>query len=97
MIWKESDYSKAVRKVPDMTMSTRCFLLYEGLLLQVHPERQSDLRSYHDLMARMAQKYDWSACEEYDQQVEGDGMGRHGPRALRRVRLSIHTGETGKG
>ncbi len=76
VIWKESDYSKAARKVPDMTTWTRCFLLYEGLRLQVHPERQSDLRSYHDLMARMAQKYEWSACEEYDrrfrEQVEGD-------------------------
>ncbi len=76
VIWKEADYGKATRRVPDMTTWTRCFLLYKGLLLQARPERQSDLRSYHDLIARMAQKYEWAACEEYDrrfrEQVEGD-------------------------
>ncbi len=56
VIWKEVDYRKATRRVPDMTTWTQCFLLYEGLLLQARPERQSDLRSYHDLIARMAQK-----------------------------------------
>ncbi len=75
-LWREADYRKATRRVPDMTTWTRCFLLYEGLLLQARPERQSDLRSYHDLIARMAQKYEWAACKEYDrrfrERVEGD-------------------------
>ncbi len=66
VIWKEADYSRAVGRVPDMTTWTRCFLLYEGLLLQAHSEKQSDLRSYHDLIARMALKYAWVACEDYN-------------------------------
>ncbi len=44
VIWRESDFSRVARKVPDMTTWTRYFLLYEELPLQEYPEKgkQSD-------------------------------------------------------
>ena len=76
LIVQAADYRRTRRRVPDVTVWIRCFILFAGTVATEEPERLMDLLGYMDAIVRAAQKFAWPACEEYDrrflQMVAGD-------------------------
>ena len=76
LIVQAADYRRTRRRVPDVTVWIRCFILFAGTVATEEPERLMDLLGYMDAIVRAAQKFAWPACEEYDRQfrqmVAGD-------------------------
>ena len=76
LIVQAADYRRTRRRVPDVTVWIRCFILFAGTVATEEPERLMDLLGYMDAIVRAAQKFAWPACKEYDrrfrQMVAGD-------------------------
>ena len=76
LIVQAADYRRTRRRVPDVAVWTRCFILFIGTVTAEEPERLMGLLGYMDAIVRAAQKFAWPACEEYDrrfcQMVVGD-------------------------
>ena len=76
LIVQAADLRWSRRKVSDVGVWTRCYILYMGAVAKEEPGRLLDLLGYMDAIIRASQKFAWPACEEYDrcfhQMVAGD-------------------------
>ena len=65
-IVQAADLKRSRRRIPDIAVWMRCFILYIRVLTMDRPERLSDLLGYMDAIIRASQKFSWPACMEYD-------------------------------
>ena len=76
LIVQAADLRRTRRKIPDVMVWARCFILYVGVVAADEPGRITDLLDYMDGIVRSARKFHWPTCEEYDrrfrQVVAGD-------------------------
>ena len=79
LIVQAGDLRRTRRKIPDVMVWARCFILYMGVVAADEPGCITDLLGYMDGIVRSARKFHWLACEEYDRrfrQVMRPGLGQ---------------------
>ena len=75
LIVQAADLKKSQRRIADIAMWVRCFILYTRVVAMDRPDRVPELLAYMDVIIRASQRFVWPSWVEYDTRFRQEAAG----------------------